>query len=533
MSKFVPYTANNDGDVPRECLTHPWSGWSDCSTKCGEGMQYRRRVYKQPELARIYKCNVLLYEERACEGQVCGLSEPMRNVPDYDELNMNFPTGMDMGTGRETGLGQQSGMYPRRAECQLSAWSGWGPCSVTCGEGHQTRQRQYLSRGAEIKCQSVHRVELQEMRSCAGRACLGNLQGGDIDPRFEDPQPEEELQPFNRNSFNNNGEEATDENPRISPFDVGNLKGVSSQWNQDQKSDSLWTPNRVPDNNQATNYKQFPRLEDSERSSWQRRRPVDSLKQQEEDRLIDHKQRFGNSDYANRKPEDDDDSQRERTSWQRPNNNLNKQDQRFAGQRQGYANTDYTNTNLDNDESQPERTPWQRPSNNFNKFEEQRFTDQRQRFGNRNNADDDNTQAERSPWQRVNNLNNYGRDLGNMNTNTAENDPYMAKHCFQMLRTNPSCQNQTIIGNFWFYNFCVDECMLYAADPCDRNVNKFSRWETCEECRGPEFQQLQQNAAASPECQNILAIKRAQEQFWNEERVNSNPRRNYGNRQWG
>lgn len=75
--------------------------------------------------------------------------------------------------------------------------------------------------------------------------------------------------------------------------------------------------------------------------------------------------------------------------------------------------------------------------------------------------------------------------------------------------------------------------MLYTADPCDRNVNKFSRWETCEECRRPEFQQIQQNAAASPECQNIQATQRAQEQFWNEERGYSYPRRNYGNRQWG
>lgn len=522
LSKPLPSAANNDADVPRECLTHPWSGWSDCSSKCGEGMQYRRRVYKQPELARIYNCNVLLYEERACEGQVCGLSEPMRNMPDYDELNMNF--GMSAGRGQQS----SSAMYPQRAECQLSPWSSWGPCSVTCGEGYQTRQRQYLSRGAEMKCQSVHRVELQEMRTCAGRACLGNLPGNEMDSRFEEPQPEEDPPIHNRNNFNNNEEEQTEENPRLSAFDVGNLKGVPNQWKQEQRADSSWPLNRWAKPRQPDNNEQFPRLEDAERSPYQRRRPLDSSRQQEEERFTDQRQRFGNIDYANPKTDDDADSQSERTPWQRPSNNFNKEDQRFPGQRQRFGNNDYTNPNIDNTDSQSERSSWQRPSNNFNKLQ-----DQRRSQGNRKNAignidpDEDNAQSE-LPWQRTGNPNNYGRDFG------ADNDPILSKNCFQMLRTNPSCQNQTIVGNFWFYNFCADECMLYAADPCDRNVNKFSRWETCEECRRPEFQQIQQNAAASPECQNILTMQRAQQQFWSEEqRVNSNSRRNYGNRQWG
>lgn len=468
-------------------------------------MQYRRRVHKQPELARIYNCNVLLYEERACEGQVCGLSEPMRNAPDYDELDMNF----DMGAGR--------GQQPQRAECQLSGWSGWGPCSVTCGEGYQTRQRQYLSRGAEMKCQSVHRIELQETRACAGRACLGNLPGSDTDTRFEQPEPEEEPPSLNRNNFNNNNEEEqTDEGTKLAPFDVGNLKGIPSQWNQEQRTDYRRPMPRQPDNNAARNTEQLPRLEDSERSAWQRARPGVSYP--------DQRQRIGNIDDAAG-------SQAERTPWQRPSNNFNQQDQRYTGQKQQFGNTDYASPSADNADFQSERTPWQRPGNNF---EDQHYTEQRQRnrlnsMGNLN-LDNDHAQTERLPWQRNN---NYGRVFGNINSYAADNDPIMSKNCFQMLRTNPSCRNQTIVGNFWFYNFCADECMLYAADPCDRNVNKFTRWETCEECRRPEYQQLQQNAAASPECQNILTMQRAQQQFWNEERVNSNAGRNYGNRQWG
>ncbi|KAH8398980.1 hypothetical protein KR222_007355 [Zaprionus bogoriensis] len=420
----LPSAANNDPELPRECVTHPWSGWSECTTKCGEGMQYRRRVYKQPELARIYSCNVLLYEERACEGEACGLSEPARIVPDYDEFSLGLGLGMGMGrgTGRGTGL-QQTGTYSHRAECQLSTWSAWGPCSVTCGEGYQTRQREYLNPGAELKCQGVHRTELQQTRRCAGRACLGNLPDQDADSRFEEPQPEEEPQPYNRN-YNNNEEEPTDDDRRASPFDVGNLKGVSSQWDQDQKPDTQWSANRMakqrqPDFNRVRNYGQLPRLEDAERSPWQRRRPSESFRQEEEPRQPD-------------------------------------------------------------------------------------------------------IPAERSPWQRNNNLNNYnsndGADDELTNTNAADIDPYMSMHCFQMLWTVPTCKNETIIGNFWFYNFCTDECMIYTADPCDRNLNKYSRWETCQECRRPEFKQLQLRAAASPECQTIQNLQRAQQEFWKGER---------------
>lgn len=417
--------ANNDADVPRECLTHPWSSWSDCSTKCGEGMQYRRRVYKQPELARIYNCNVPQYEERACDGQDCGLSgDPMRHVEDHDEFNMGLQH-------------QQQDAYQRRAECQLSGWSGWSSCSVTCGEGYQMRQRQYLNPSAELKCQSVRRLELQEMRPCAGRACLGNLNGGDIEVPYDErePQPEQELEreneqdpeAFDNNNFNRDYDAGeTDEGRRLDGFDVGNLKGSEGK----------------------INYGQAPRLEDVERAPWNRRRPSDNIGEYE------HRTRYGNKEMSE------------------------------------------TQVAVEQEEDDQQRRGWNRM-----------------------------------------NSNKYNRNFNHENIeDETDDDANLAKRCFQMLRTNqPRCRNQTVVGHFWFYNFCVDECMLFAADPCDRNVNKFSRWEECEECRRSEFQQLQEQRSISHECEMILASQRAQQRNREEQRnsYSSSRRRNNGNRQWG
>lgn len=58
--------ANNKDDVPRECQTHPWTPWTECSVECGTGVRSRFRVYKQPEVAEIYNCDKLM-ERRQVE----------------------------------------------------------------------------------------------------------------------------------------------------------------------------------------------------------------------------------------------------------------------------------------------------------------------------------------------------------------------------------------------------------------------------------------------------------------------------------
>lgn len=71
---------------------------------------------------------------------------------------------------------------------------------------------------------------------------------------------------------------------------------------------------------------------------------------------------------------------------------------------------------------------------------------------------------------------------------TPKQTPFPAppQYCYQPLNIIRDCFDARVVGNFWFYNFCTDECMLYATDICDKNSNKFSSLEECEEtCANP------------------------------------------------
>lgn len=58
-------------------------------------------------------------------------------------------------------------------------------------------------------------------------------------------------------------------------------------------------------------------------------------------------------------------------------------------------------------------------------------------------------------------------------------------YCLQSIKIY-NCPKKIALKNYWFYNYCEDICMLFTADKCDRNRNKFTSLESCEEtCRPP------------------------------------------------
>lgn len=81
---------DNTSKISRECQTHPWSAWSICTVKCGQGTQFRTRVYKHPEVAAKYNCDLLIQkrEERSCFGEQCGDVELINfNSNDHERPN--------------------------------------------------------------------------------------------------------------------------------------------------------------------------------------------------------------------------------------------------------------------------------------------------------------------------------------------------------------------------------------------------------------------------------------------------------------
>ncbi|XP_017115447.1 spondin-1 [Drosophila elegans] len=455
--------SNNDADVPRECLTHPWSSWSDCSSKCGVGMQYRRRVYKQPELAKVYNCNVPQYEEQECQGEMCGQNSPMRVPEEFEDLEPAIG-----------GNGYQPAINQRRAECQLSLWGSWSPCSVTCGDGYEMRQRQYLNPQAESQCQSVHRMELQETRKCSGLACLGNLPGsynGDMDTPYEGSSPGRTggnmYGPQLESEAENFGDYDEPRNGAMDGFEVGNLKGNTGNWAGNRQPERQVNSGRDPPPYRQSNYNPPARTEYNPPARTEYNPP-------------------GRTEY----------NPPARTEYNPPGRT-----ERPIWPGQPPRPTDPLLEDV-------ERSPWQRqrPSNKY--------------ASNFAAPEED---SPREPWQRTGHFGNQDRYATG-----GDVDSSLSNRCFQMLQTvQPRCRDQTITGQFWFYNFCADECMLYAADPCDRNVNKFSRWEDCERCRQPEMAALQQEHTNSPECENLRVIWR-EEQRAKEEKRSSSGRRNYG-----
>lgn len=68
-----------------------------------------------------------------------------------------------------------------------------------------------------------------------------------------------------------------------------------------------------------------------------------------------------------------------------------------------------------------------------------------------------------------------------------DNQPYfrIPSLCYQPLHLE-NCSDPRVTDNFWFYNLCHNKCMLYAADICDNNLNRFTSLEKCEViCRQP------------------------------------------------
>lgn len=148
------------------CNVHPcpidgnwtsWSSWGSCSLTCGGGIQYRNRSCSEPEPKYGGEnCTGNINESSVCNSHECpidgnwsvwsewstcsltcggGLQDRIRScsnpVPQY---------GGDNCTGNMTEASKCNDF-----ECPIDGnwtiWSEWNLCSLSCGGGHQTRNR--------------------------------------------------------------------------------------------------------------------------------------------------------------------------------------------------------------------------------------------------------------------------------------------------------------------------------------------------------------------------------------------------------
>ncbi|VDK47676.1 unnamed protein product [Anisakis simplex] len=137
-----------------------WTDWSTCSATCDGGVQTRLRSCMSSE-----DCSDDLKEERSCNENEC---------PKWGEWSKWEECSVTCGGGQRSrsrecsdpgkceGEGKQIDGCNSH-ECISESWSDWTPCSVTCGSGFQTRER--LCNG--VACENGHR----EARTCSLKDC--------------------------------------------------------------------------------------------------------------------------------------------------------------------------------------------------------------------------------------------------------------------------------------------------------------------------------------------------------------------------
>ncbi|KAM4629943.1 adhesion G protein-coupled receptor B1-like [Polymixia lowei] len=153
VEKCLPIPRDNGHDAE---IIKGWSGWgrwSECSQECGGGVQVRSRAC-QPE---DDVCEGVVEEGRACNPQPCigkvrTRSQALRSIiglkrDNVDEVN-------------------QGAVATHTVDPVTDEWSPWSVCSVTCGEGWQSRTRFCVTSSYSTQCTGP----LRENRPCNNTA---------------------------------------------------------------------------------------------------------------------------------------------------------------------------------------------------------------------------------------------------------------------------------------------------------------------------------------------------------------------------
>ncbi|XP_067023737.1 coadhesin-like [Acropora muricata] len=148
----------NTKDCPVNGRWSAWSGWGDCSLTCGNGSQTRRRTCTNPPPSTGgAACSGISSQSQSCNTEQCpGIDGGWSQWGRWGSCTQSC------GTGRQTRMRSCSNPPPSEGgsdcggistesrpcntkDCPVngrwSAWSAWGDCSLTCGNGSQTRMR--------------------------------------------------------------------------------------------------------------------------------------------------------------------------------------------------------------------------------------------------------------------------------------------------------------------------------------------------------------------------------------------------------